>query len=151
MGRQVRESYGRKQSRQSIHQYHKRHGRCVYVQHATRLHLSAFNEPRHQGEAKKDKGANEISLLTLIEAMRYDIQIVNGAANIPAACPAFTKNVLLLGGEKSQQYLKAALDTLETVLPNAQRITLPGVGHIAADNNGKPAMVANELKNFFQQ
>ena len=58
-------------------------------------------------------------------------------------------DVLLLGGSKSAPYLRHALDALGGVLPNAQRIELPGVGHLAADNGGKPEIVATELRAFF--
>jgi hypothetical protein len=56
---------------------------------------------------------------------------------------------LLLGGERSPAYLKAALNGLEPVLPHVRRVTLPGVGHLAADNSGKPQLVAEQLRAFF--
>ena len=56
---------------------------------------------------------------------------------------------LLLGGDKSAPYLKAVLNGLEAVLPHVWRVTLPGVGHLAADNNGKPQVVADQLRMFF--
>ena len=57
--------------------------------------------------------------------------------------------LLLLGGEKSNRKLAVALDGLSEVLPSARRITLHGVGHTAADNHGKPELVAAELRSFF--
>jgi hypothetical protein len=62
---------------------------------------------------------------------------------------AVRSDVLLLGGAKSAQYLKAALDGLSIVLPDARRVTLPGVGHTAAENTGTPDLVAAELRTFF--
>lgn len=59
---------------------------------------------------------------------------------------------LLLGGSKSQDYLKAALNDLELILPNMQRLELPNVDHSAAwnsDRGGKPEVVAEALKIFF--
>ncbi len=52
-------------------------------------------------------------------------------------CPPFTVEhaaniampVLLLGGEQSPPLFRLILDQLEACLPNAQRITLPGVSH----------------------
>jgi hypothetical protein len=35
------------------------------------------------------------------------------------------------------------------VLPGARRITLPGAGHTAAGNSGKPELVATQLQAFF--
>ena len=50
--------------------------------------------------------------------------------------------VLLLGGKRSNKSLEAAVDGLAAVLPGARRVTLSGVGHTAADNAGKPELVA---------
>ena len=36
-----------------------------------------------------------------------------------------------------------------SVLPRARRVTLPGAGHTAADNSGKPGLVAAQLRAFF--
>jgi len=38
---------------------------------------------------------------------------------------------------------------LSAVLPRARRVTLRGVGHTAADNGGRPDLVARELRTFF--
>jgi pimeloyl-ACP methyl ester carboxylesterase len=57
--------------------------------------------------------------------------------------------VLLLGGTNSPAYLKPALDALTAVLPHARRITLPGIGHMAADDVGEPERVARDLRAFF--
>jgi hypothetical protein len=35
------------------------------------------------------------------------------------------------------------------VLPRVRRVTLDGVGHLAADNRGKPQLVAAQLRTFF--
>ncbi|MDY7089274.1 MAG: hypothetical protein SYR96_29725 [Actinomycetota bacterium] len=65
-------------------------------------------------------------------------------------CSAVTAETLLLGGERSAAYLKQVLDGLEPVLPRVRRVTLRGVGHVAADNNGKPELAAAELRKFFR-
>jgi hypothetical protein len=57
---------------------------------------------------------------------------------------------LLLGGSKSPAYLKGVLNGLQKALPQATRIELKGVGHLAADNGGKPERVAAELKKFLR-
>jgi hypothetical protein len=56
---------------------------------------------------------------------------------------------VLLGGNKSPAYLKMALDAISAALPQAKRIEFPGVGHLAAENGGKPELVAKELHRFF--
>jgi hypothetical protein len=45
--------------------------------------------------------------------------------------------------------LRHAVEALSKVLPNAKRVDLPAVGHLAADNGGKPELVAKELRGFF--
>ncbi|GAB3583166.1 hypothetical protein GCM10027445_57550 [Amycolatopsis endophytica] len=57
--------------------------------------------------------------------------------------------VLLLGGVKSPAFLRAALDELSVVLPHAQRITFPGLGHSGPDDDGHPCRVADALRAFF--
>ncbi|MGD0938040.1 MAG: alpha/beta hydrolase, partial [Streptosporangiaceae bacterium] len=58
-------------------------------------------------------------------------------------------DVLLLGGSRSARNLAAPLDGLSTVLPRADRATLPQAGHTAPSNNGKPQLVAAHLRAFF--
>jgi hypothetical protein len=41
------------------------------------------------------------------------------------------------------------LNGLEAVVPHVRRVTLPGAGHLAADNSGKPQLVADQLRAFF--
>jgi len=56
----------------------------------------------------------------------------------------------LLGGNRSSDYLTKNLDIINAGLPNAKRITFNGIGHVAADNNGRPESVAKELRVFFK-
>ncbi len=92
-------------------------------------------------------GAPPIS--EVVFAMRRDIRIVQDSAGPLERFRAVRAKVLLLGGAKSPRYLKATLDGLSTVLPTARRVTIPAVGHAAATNEGKPELVAVELRRFF--
>ncbi len=98
---------------------------------------------------KEGKGKNEVSLKTLISTMHFDPKLVSQSGDIITKCKNLRADVLLLGGQKSQQYLKAALNALSFALPKSKRIELKGVGHLAADNGGKPKVVAKELCSFF--
>jgi pimeloyl-ACP methyl ester carboxylesterase len=100
-------------------------------------------------QKKTAEGKNEAHLGQLIKAMRYDVQVVRDGNHLLEQAKNLKAETLLIGGEKSQQFLKTALDALNTALPHASRTELAGVGHVAADNNGKPELVANELKSFF--
>ncbi|MBR0870128.1 hypothetical protein JQ633_07155 [Bradyrhizobium tropiciagri] len=64
---------------------------------------------------------------------------------------AIRADTLLLGGGKSPQFLRTALDALAGVLPRAARIEPAKADHIAADNVGKPELVARKLRSFFGQ
>ena len=88
-------------------------------------------------------------LADLITTMRYDGRSVAQAAGPLSRYAAVTAETLLLGGERSAAYLKATLTGLEPVIPHVRRVTLPGVGHLAADNSGKPQLVADQLRRFF--
>ena len=94
----------------------------------------------------------EVSMQSLIGAMRFDIQIVKDMEGVPLEhFKAMRADVLLLGGSKSPQYLKNAVDALEGVLPHPQRVDFQGGDHLTADNTGKPELVAQELRWFFKE
>jgi len=91
----------------------------------------------------------EVPIKSLIPTMHYDPRLVLETQGAIERFRAVQASVLLLGGSRSQPYLKAALDALAATLPDARRIQLPGVGHLAADNSGRPQRVAHELRRFF--
>jgi pimeloyl-ACP methyl ester carboxylesterase len=98
----------------------------------------------------KKTSEGKVTLKTLIGAMYHDIKVVQDAKAILEKYKEIKADVLLLGGDKSREYLTADLGIINAGLPNAKRITFKGIGHIAADNNGKPESVAKELKLFFK-
>lgn len=57
--------------------------------------------------------------------------------------------ILLLGGTKSPLFLRVALDALANTLPHARLKTFPGLGHDGPENDGRPDLVADELRRFF--
>ncbi|MDP4131421.1 MAG: alpha/beta fold hydrolase [Bacteroidota bacterium] len=99
---------------------------------------------------EKRRKPGEASLKQLIRAFRYDQQIVLDAQNILEESRLIKSDVLLMGGSKSQAFLKMALDQLQAALPMATRKEFAGFGHIEADNSGRPQIIANELKRFFR-
>jgi pimeloyl-ACP methyl ester carboxylesterase len=90
-----------------------------------------------------------ISPRDLIPTMHYDARTVLDAAGALNRFAGLSCDVLLLGGSRSARNLTAPLDGLNAVLPRARRVTLPGTGHTAADNSGKPELVAAQLQAFF--
>jgi pimeloyl-ACP methyl ester carboxylesterase len=101
-----------------------------------------------RADAKEVKH-DAVPLQALIPTMRYDTQLVKEMEDTLERFQTMTTEVLLLGGSKSRRYLKDALDGLSTVLPNVRRIEFAALGHLAADNSGKPERVAQELRRFF--
>jgi pimeloyl-ACP methyl ester carboxylesterase len=93
--------------------------------------------------------AGESSVAALIKTMHYDAQIVREMTGALERARDLRKKTLLMGGANSAPFLKTALDALEKALPDATRVELPRTGHLAADNNGKPELVAAELRRFF--
>ena len=100
-------------------------------------------------EQKMDE--DEVPLNVLIPTMHFDPQLVRETEGKLSHFATLRAELLLLGGTQSQKYLKAALNALNAVLPNAQRVELAGLGHIAATNNGQPLRVAPELRRFFAE
>lgn len=94
-------------------------------------------------------GPDDVPVKTMLRAVQSDTRLVAEMAGQLERFRDVTTRTLLLGGTRSMGYLGAALDALEAVLPNARRVTLAGLGHIAADNNGQPDQVAPELRRFF--
>lgn len=97
----------------------------------------------------KPAPAGVVSPRDLIPTMHYDARTVLDAAGPLDRFAGLSCDVLLLGGSKSARNLTATLDGLSAVLPRARRVTLPGTGHTAADNSGKPELVAAQLRAFF--
>lgn len=81
--------------------------------------------------------------------MHYDAQLVLESEGPVERFRDVQAEVLLLGGSRSPRYLKTTLDALSTVLPRARRVEFLRVGHLAADNTGRPEQVAEELRRFF--
>lgn len=100
----------------------------------------------------QDKEASQgiVTIKSLLPTMRYEVQMITTMGHTVEAYRDVPAEVLLLGGSKSADYLKRALDTLEKILPHAQRIEFPGFDHVAADNSGHPERVAEELRRFFE-
>lgn len=91
-------------------------------------------------------------LTELIPAMRFDFDVVAEMSQQGPSFRSLEKEILLLGGTRIPQYLKDALEGLAKTLPNARRVTLPGLDHAApwnADRGGKPQVVAQAMRDFY--
>jgi pimeloyl-ACP methyl ester carboxylesterase len=91
------------------------------------------------------------TMLALAPTLQHDFFLVAAVSGQRGQFADVTVPTLLLGGERSPAYLKAALDELQAVLPHCQRVTLPGVGHEATGNRaqrGRPELVAAAVRDF---
>lgn len=89
---------------------------------------------------------------TLIPPLRHDLALAAHVTRNVGSFADISAEVLLMGGARSPLYLRQALDRLATILPRAQRIELPGLGHDASwntDRGGKPHAVAEAMRPFF--
>lgn len=94
-------------------------------------------------------GGEAAAIRELVPTVHYDIRLVAATAGQAQRFGAIGLPVLLMGGENSNRYLGMALDALQRELPRAERVELKAIGHMAADNVGKPRLVANALRRFF--
>jgi pimeloyl-ACP methyl ester carboxylesterase len=94
-------------------------------------------------------GADDTPIAALIPTAHYDALLAGSFEGTLDEVRELQNDVLLLGGSKSQRFLRSALDAIAAVLPRARRVELTGVGHVAADNGGQPERVAEELRRFF--
>jgi len=101
-----------------------------------------------QIEAKIVKG-DEVPFRELLPTFHFDHKLVVEAKGALEKCKAVRAEVLLLGGSKSPSFLKHPLDALSNTVPHVERVELPGLGHAAPINSGKPERVAQELRRFF--
>jgi pimeloyl-ACP methyl ester carboxylesterase len=102
-----------------------------------------------KANAKKTRG-DDISLKDLIPTVHYDLILVRASIEIADMVKDLNKQILLMGGTKSPRFLRQSLDALQAALPQAKKIELQGLGHVAADNDGNPEIIGTELKAFFQ-
>lgn len=108
----------------------------------------------------EDKNAKrgDITMRMLAPTLQHDFRVVVEMHEALESFRGIHTDVLLLGGNKSPNFLKTDLNLLEKVLTLVTRIEFPGLGHSAAWNydkqrnpDGNPEQVAQKLKRFFGQ
>jgi pimeloyl-ACP methyl ester carboxylesterase len=112
------------------------------------LLLRALFAPGLRREAERGP-EEEPSLRALIPTMRRDIALIAAMAGRLESFRDLPTETLLMAGTISADYLIGATDALAGVLPRGRRVTLPGLGHIAAANGEQPEQVAAALKAWF--
>jgi pimeloyl-ACP methyl ester carboxylesterase len=97
----------------------------------------------------KSVADGDASMRTLIPTMHFDVQLVIETEGALESFRSIGAEVLLLGGSKSQAFLRIALDALSGALVRARRVEFQGLDHLGPANDGKPERVALELRKFF--
>jgi pimeloyl-ACP methyl ester carboxylesterase len=98
---------------------------------------------------QRDPSGDNVTIRSLISTMRFDMRIVSEMADTLQDYRFLQTPVLLLGGGKSPSFLKTALDGLEATLPSVTRKTFPALGHDGPEDDGRPELIAKELRHFF--
>jgi pimeloyl-ACP methyl ester carboxylesterase len=91
---------------------------------------------------------HDVSMEALIPTLRFDQQLVKEMDGSLESFAGMRADVFLLGGNKSQAYLSAALDAVSKTLPHVERVELRGLNH-DAPNDTAPERVADKLRAFF--
>jgi pimeloyl-ACP methyl ester carboxylesterase len=97
----------------------------------------------------KEVKDGDVPIEKLVPTMHFDARLVTETGASIDELRSLPAKLLLLGGTKSSAYLVRVLDALEEMVPHATRSRLEGVGHLAADNDGRPGIVADQLRRFF--
>jgi pimeloyl-ACP methyl ester carboxylesterase len=100
----------------------------------------------------KNAKSGDITMRMLAPTLRYDLQLAIEVDGKQESFKNIQNKVLLLGASNSPAYMKVALDALEKILPQSERIEFIGLNHGASGNTnrgGQPKRVAQELRRFF--
>jgi len=115
--------------------------------------LVAVGKLAMRSEAKRGSGSY-LSMRELADSMDSDFRLVVAMNDKLATYRDVRCRVLLMGGSRSPEYLRVALDALEQVLPSVGRVEFSGLNHASSwnrDRGGKPQAVAEELRRFFSE
>jgi pimeloyl-ACP methyl ester carboxylesterase len=125
-------------------------GESILIDLLPEFMLEPFMTFAIKAQAKQIKG-DDVPIAALIPTIRYDSKLELETEEQLGNYKTIKAQVLLLGGSKSDADIKTALNKLSSILSNVSRLELSGLGHSGPANNGKPEIVAQELKLFFEE
>ncbi|WP_433060387.1 alpha/beta fold hydrolase [Dactylosporangium sp. CS-033363] len=94
-------------------------------------------------------GPDETTIADLIPTQGHDVRLAEELADTVEDYAALRARVLLLGGTRGPSFFEPALAALEAAIPDARRITFPGLTHEGPEDDGRPLIVAAALRDFF--
>ena len=102
-------------------------------------------------DAKRVTG-DDAALRDLIVAWKEELNVVKSTEGHLDDFKNVTADVLLLIGTGAPTLFTGTLDALQTVLPRATRVDLPGLNHGGPqDQGGNPPAIAEQLRRFFSE
>ena len=91
-----------------------------------------------------------VALRDLVPALIPELRQVTATEGTIDYYRSVTAECLLMCGTGAPPLFTATQDALQQVLPHATRVSLPGLNHGAAqDQGGNPAVIAGQLRQFF--
>jgi pimeloyl-ACP methyl ester carboxylesterase len=106
----------------------------------------------------KQASGDAVTMRQLAPTLRWEGVLLAEMAGTIGSFAEVGAEVLLLGGDmKRPAFIKPAFDALARTLPHNRRVEFPGLDHGGsadvgpANRNGKPELVAPEIRSFFAQ
>ena len=99
-------------------------------------------------EARRVRG-DDVPLQDLLPTIHHEIELVKKTAGTLDDYRGVAADVLLLYGSNTDSMFKVTAEALQSVLPHAMSIELPGLDHRSAQDYGKPERIAPLLQVFF--
>jgi pimeloyl-ACP methyl ester carboxylesterase len=97
----------------------------------------------------RPRDPDRVSIAELVPTLDGDMRVVREMADTAQEYAAIQARVLLLRGTRSPEYLTTALDALSAAIPHAERRTLAGLTHDGPEDDGRPLVAAEVLREFF--
>ncbi|WP_170215730.1 alpha/beta fold hydrolase [Asanoa ferruginea] len=97
----------------------------------------------------RPRDPDRVSIADLVPTLDYDMRTIEEVADTAREYAAIRARVLLLRGTRSPDYFTVALDALSAAIPQAERRTLPGLTHDGPEDDGRPLVAAQVLREFF--
>lgn len=95
---------------------------------------------------------DQVPLRDLVPALIPELQQVRATEDTIDDYRRVTAETLLMCGRGAPTLFTGTADALQQVIPQSQRVELPGCNHGAAqDQGGNPAAIAGQLRQFFSR
>ena len=96
----------------------------------------------------RPRDPDRVSIADLVPTLGYDMRTIREMADTTPEYAAIRARVLLLRATRSPEYFTTALDALAAAIPHAERRTLPGLTHDGPEDDGRPLVAAQALREF---